>query len=213
MHVDLTAIRTDYARAGFSERDLDPSPMKQLEKWVDEAVVAQHPEPTAMTLATVTAAGDPAARIVLLKGLDTRGLVFYTGYESDKGQQLAKSPRACACFFWVLLEWQARVSGSVVKVDRAESEAYFASRARASQLGAWASDQSREMLQRHDLERRVAEVAARFEGTSVPRPPYWSGFRVVPDRIEFWHSKPGRLHERTVYQRDGDGWRVTSLYP
>mgnify|MGYP001555719864 CR=1 FL=1 len=166
-----------------------------------------------MSVATVGADGRPSKRIVLLKAFDERGFVFYTNFEGRKGSELLGNPHCALCFHWPPMEIQIRIEGRTERVTDAEADAYFASRARASQLGAWASDQSREMLQPHDLERRVADVAARFEGTSVPRPPYWSGFRVVPDRIEFWHSKPGRLHERTVYQRDGDGWRVTSLYP
>ncbi|HWG33083.1 MAG TPA: pyridoxamine 5'-phosphate oxidase, partial [Gemmatimonadaceae bacterium] len=161
----------------------------------------------------VGADGRPSNRIVLLKAFDERGFVFYTNYEGRKGSELLANPYCALCFHWPPMEIQIRIEGRAEPTSAAEADAYFASRARASQLGAWASDQSRPMTQPGDLERRVAEVAARFEGSSVPRPPYWSGFRVVPDRIEFWHNRASRLHDRTVYEREGDAWRVTALYP
>lgn len=215
MAVDLTAIRTEYARAGLHERDVDPSPIVQLDKWLHEAVAAEHPEPTAMTLATATPDGEPSARVVLLKRLDERGLVFYTGYESDKGRQLLANPRAAACFFWVLLERQARVTGGVVKVTREESEAYFHSRPRASQLGAWASEQSTVIGGRAELEARLAEVKARFgEQGEVPLPPSWGGYRLVPERVELWQGRPSRLHDRLRYTRKGESsWLVERLSP
>jgi len=214
-HVDLSAIRTDYARAGLLEADLDPSPMVQLERWVSDAVAARHPEPTAMTLATVTASGDPAARVVLLKSLDASGLVFFTNYESAKGSELAARPRACACFFWVLLERQARVTGSVVRVPRAESEAYFRTRPRESRIGAWASRQSSILGGRAELEARVAAAEERFAGVEVPCPEGWGGFRLVPDTVELWQGRPSRLHDRLRYVREavGDGFRVERLSP
>lgn len=171
------------------------------------------PDPNTMSLATVGANGRPSNRIVLLKAFDERGFVFYTNFEGRKGGELLDNPYCALCFHWPPMEIQIRIEGRTERVTDAEADAYFASRARASQLGAWASEQSRPMMQPDDLERRVAEVTARFEGTSVPRPPYWSGFRVVPDRIEFWRNRPSRLHDRTVYERDGDGWHVASLYP
>lgn len=215
MAVDLTAIRTEYARAGLLERDVDPSPIVQLDKWLHDAIAAEHPEPTAMTLATASPDGEPASRVVLLKGLDDRGLVFYTGYESEKGRQLLANPRAAACFFWVLLERQARVTGRVSKVSRQESEAYFRSRPRASQLGAWASEQSAVIGGRAELEARLAEVQARFgEQGEVPCPPQWGGYRLVPDRVELWQGRPSRLHDRLRYTRKGDSsWLVERLSP
>ena len=171
------------------------------------------PDPNTMSVATVGADGRPSNRIVLLKAFDERGFVFYTNYEGRKGSELLANPYCALCFHWPPMEIQIRIEGRAEPTSAAEADAYFASRARASQLGAWASDQSRPMTQPGDLERRVAEVAARFEGSSVPRPPYWSGFRVVPDRIEFWHNRASRLHDRTVYEREGDAWRVTALYP
>lgn len=171
------------------------------------------PEPTAFSLGTVDAGGNPSVRIVLLKGVDEHGFVFYTNYESRKGRELLASGRAALCFHWQLLEAQVRVEGSVGSVSDEDADAYFASRARGSQVGAWASIQSRPIEQPGDLEARVAQVERRFEGQAVTRPPHWSGFLVVPDRIEFWKGMPSRLHVRDVYLRDGDGWKTQRLYP
>ena len=171
------------------------------------------PEPTAFSLATVDGSGQPSVRIVLLKNVDERGFVFYTNYESRKGRELLATHRAAMCFHWQPLEVQVRVEGVVETVSDAEADAYFASRARGSQLGAWASIQSRPMASASDLDARLAEMEKRFAGGDVPRPPHWSGFRVVPERIEFWKNMPSRLHVRHVYTRDGDGWSVTQLYP
>ncbi len=211
---DLKAIRTDYARAGLQERDVDPSPLVQLDKWLHDAIAAEHPEPTAMTLATASPEGEPAARVVLLKGLDDRGLTFFTGYESNKGRQLAQNPRACAVFFWVLLERQARVTGAIVRVSREETEAYFGSRPRESQLGAWASAQSTVIAGREVLEARLDEVRARFGDGDVPCPPTWGGYRLVPDQVELWQGRPNRLHDRLRYTRKSeDAWIVERLSP
>jgi pyridoxamine 5'-phosphate oxidase len=171
------------------------------------------PEPTSFALATVGEDGQPAVRILLLKGVDQRGFVFYTNYESRKGRELLAHPRAAMCFHWQPLERQVRVEGSVTPVSDDEADAYFASRPRGSQIGAWASIQSRPIARAGDLEARVREIEQRFEGREVERPPHWSGFRLAPHRIEFWHGKPSRLHERSVYVRDGDGWRTSVLYP
>jgi pyridoxamine 5'-phosphate oxidase len=171
------------------------------------------PDPNAMSVASVGANGRPSNRIVLLKAFDERGFVFYTNYEGRKGSELLANPFCALCFHWPPLELQIRIEGHAEKVAGHEADGYFASRARSSQLGAWASIQSRPMERADDLERRLAEFAARFEGASVPRPPNWSGFRVVPHRMEFWHNRPSRLHERTVYERDGDAWTVETLYP
>jgi pyridoxamine 5'-phosphate oxidase len=171
------------------------------------------PEPTAFSLGTVDADGNPSVRIVLLKGVDERGFVFYTNYESRKGRELLTSGRAALCFHWQLLETQVRVEGRVETVSDADADAYFASRARGSQIGAWASMQSRPIEQTGDLDARVAQVERRFEGQAVTRPPHWSGFLVAPDRIEFWKGMPSRLHVRDVYIRDGDGWTTRRLYP
>ncbi|HEY8078138.1 MAG TPA: pyridoxamine 5'-phosphate oxidase [Labilithrix sp.] len=212
MAVDLAALRTEYARAGLSERDLDPSPLRQLERWLKDAIDAHHPEPTAMTLATADESGEPSARIVLLKGVDT-GLQFFTNYESQKGRELAARPRAQAVLFWVLLERQVRVRGDVTKLAREESEAYFASRPRDAKLGAWASAQSTVLAGREELERHFAEIGERFPG-DVPCPPFWGGYRLVPDAIELWQGRPSRLHDRMRYTRIApDKWTIERLSP
>jgi len=175
--------------------------------------VERLPEPTAFALGTVGEGGQPAVRILLLKGVDDRGFVFYTNYESRKGTELLARPLAAMCFHWQPLERQVRIEGRTVPVSADEADAYFASRPRGSQIGAWASRQSQPMEHADALDERVREMEARFAAGDVPRPAHWSGFRLVPARIEFWHNMPSRLHERLVYTRDGDGWRTTVLYP
>lgn len=214
MSIDVAAIRSEYARAGLDERDVAPSPFTQLRRWLDDAIAAKHPEPTAMTVATVDAAGDPAARVVLCKGIDDRGLVFFTNYESAKGKELAAHPRAAASFFWVLLERQVRVTGAVERVARAESEAYFASRPRESQLGAWASAQSAVIAGRAVIEAQLAEVIARFDGKEVPCPPHWGGIRIHLEAMELWQGRPSRLHDRLRYTRkSAEAWQIERLSP
>jgi pyridoxamine 5'-phosphate oxidase len=173
----------------------------------------QLPEPTAFALGTVDASGQPSVRIVLLKDVDERGFVFYTNFESRKGRELLASHRAAMCFHWQLLEEQVRVEGIVEPVSDAEADAYFASRARGSQIGAWASIQSQPMESATDLDARVAEIEQRFAGGPVPRPRHWSGFRIVAARIEFWKNMPSRLHVRHLYTRVDGGWRMQLLYP
>lgn len=170
------------------------------------------PEPTAFSLGTVGSNGQPSVRILLLKAVDERGFVFYTNYESRKGSELLAHPQAAMCFHWQPLERQVRIEGITIPVSAEEADAYFDSRPRGSQLGAWASQQSQPM-QPGDLDARLIEMEARFAGAAVPRPPHWSGFRLVPDRIEFWHNMPSRLHERHVYTRAASGWRTDVLFP
>jgi pyridoxamine 5'-phosphate oxidase len=171
------------------------------------------PEPTAFALATVARDGRPSLRIVLLKHADERGFVFYTNYGSRKGEELLATHVAAMCFHWQPLETQVRVEGAVETVSDAEADAYFASRARGSQIGAWASRQSRPIVHAGDLAARVSDFERQFAGREVRRPHYWSGFRIVPDRIEFWKAMPSRLHDREVYARSGEGWNVERLYP
>jgi pyridoxamine 5'-phosphate oxidase len=171
------------------------------------------PEPTAFALGTVDERGNPSVRIVLLKQVDNEGFVFYTNFESRKGRELLTAKRAALCFHWQALEVQVRAEGPARPVTTAEADAYFASRARGSQIGAWASLQSQPMESAGDLDRRVAEIESRFAGRDVPRPPHWSGFRVVPERVEFWKGMPSRLHVRHLYVRERSGWSVQQLYP
>jgi len=189
-------------------------PIARLAELLAEAERRGAPEPTAMALATADGRGRPSVRMVLLKGLDERGLVFYTNLTSRKAQELRANPRAAVAFWWPVLETQVRVEGPVEPVSDAEADAYFARRPRGSQLGAWASRQSQPLADRAELEARLREVAARFGDGPVPRPPFWSGFRLRPDAVEFWFGRPDRLHERELYTRAPDGgWRRTLLYP
>jgi pyridoxamine 5'-phosphate oxidase len=166
-----------------------------------------------MTLATVDAQGQPSARVVLLRGVDARGFAFFTNYDSRKGRELDGNPRAALCIHWITLDEQIRVEGRAERLSDAESDAYFASRPRGSQLGAWASDQSRILPSRETLEEKYREVERRFDGQAVERPPFWGGYRVVPDHIEFWYGRPDRLHDRVVYIRENGSWTIERLYP
>ena len=189
-------------------------PFARFQDWMTEAWAHEPEDANAMTLATATPSGTPAARIVLLKGADARGFVFYTNKESRKGEELTANARAALLFHWKPLGRQVRIEGHVEHVTDAEADAYYATRPRISRLGAWASDQSRVLPDRTELERRLAEYEAKYPGEDIPRPPNWSGFRIVPSRFEFWQNMPFRLHDRTVYTRSANGgWTLEKLYP
>ncbi len=195
--------------AAISERD----PIELFAKWLAEAVKAEPNDANAMTLATVDGDGMPDARMVLLKGVDDAGFTFFTNFESAKGRELLAHPKAALVFHWKSLRRQVRVRGDVAPVTEAEADAYHAARARSSQIGAWASDQSRELPDRLALERRIAEMGLKFGLGPVPRPPHWSGFRLTPRSLEFWRDRPFRLHERLAFERAEGGWTVKRLYP
>jgi pyridoxamine 5'-phosphate oxidase len=215
--VDLSIadLRQNYTLAGLSETDVAAHPIQQFQVWFQQALEANLIEPNAMTLATATPDGKPTARIVLLKGFSEQGFIFYTNYESQKGQQLIANPYAALVFLWDKLERQVRIEGKVEQLQPKESEAYFHSRPRASQLGAWVSDQSRVIRDRELLEQKLTSLKTQYtEDTTIPLPPHWGGFRVVPNRIEFWQGRPNRLHDRLVYDLQTDGsWQIQRLAP
>jgi pyridoxamine 5'-phosphate oxidase len=188
-------------------------PITQFDRWLEDALAAEPSNHNAMALATVSTDGRPSTRMVLLKDHDDRGFVFYTNFNSQKGRELKDNPYASLCFHWKSLGRQVRIDGQAESVPDAEADAYYASRPRGSRIGAWASEQSQPVESRDVLEARVAEIATKYAGKDIPRPPHWSGFRVVPDRIEFWTDRPDRLHDREVFVRSADGWAVQRLQP
>ena len=210
----LADLRKEYSLAGLKEKDIAKDPFRQFDKWFQEAEAAKISEPNAMTLATATRDGRPSARTVLLKGVDGRGFVFYTNYESRKGREIDGNPRAALVFPWVSLERQVMVNGTVIKVSREEAEAYFHSRPLASQLGAWASAQSSIIAGRSGLEENMKAVEKKYAGQILPLPPFLGGFRVVPETVEFWQGRRSRLHDRLRYRRETDGsWIIERLSP
>ncbi|NJL00584.1 MAG: pyridoxamine 5'-phosphate oxidase [Spirulinaceae cyanobacterium SM2_1_0] len=210
----IADLRQNYARAGLSEAEADTEPLPQFQRWLEAAIAAQVPEPNAMTLATATPEGRVTARIVLLKGLDERGLVFYTNYNSRKAAQLSANPYGALVFWWSELERQVRFEGPITPIAAAESDAYFQSRPLGSRLGAWASPQSQAIADRTVLEQRLQALEAKYAEGQVPRPPHWGGFRLQPETVEFWQGRPNRLHDRLAYTRQADGsWQRQRLAP
>ena len=210
----LADLRREYASRALTERDANADPIRQFQAWFDEALKAQLTDANAMTLATASPTGEPAARIVLLKGADEAGFVFYTNYDSAKGRDLAANARACLLFFWPELERQVRITGAVARTTTAESDAYFHSRPVESQVGAAISRQSRAVADRSDLEARYASALEKYKGSIVPLPSNWGGYRVSPETIEFWQGRKSRLHDRLVYMKQADGsWSRARLEP
>lgn len=209
----LADIRQEYSREELSREKVAADPFSQFEAWINEALAAEVNEPTAMTLSTVGSDKRPSSRVVLLKGFDPDGFVFYTNYNSRKGRQLEENPFAAINFFWPELERQVNISGRTSKVSPEESDEYFDSRPLTSRVGAWASDQSEKIDSRRVIMTRAAKLLIKYAIGHVPRPPHWGGFRLAPDRIEFWQGRPSRLHDRICYERNADAWDISRLSP
>jgi len=213
MSSSIADLRKDYKLLSLDSADVDVDPIKQFQHWFDQALNADLLEPNAMTLATSTTDGRPSARKVLLKGLDQRGFVFYTNYESRKGKEILENPYVALCFHWAELERQVRVEGMARKISRDESEAYFKSRPFESRIGAIASNQSAEVASREELERQYATLLRDFEGKDVPMPDFWGGYVVEPHVVEFWQGRRGRMHDRLEYRKERNYWNITRLSP
>lgn len=209
---EIARLRRRHTDIPLERADLDPDPFVQFARWMEEALHAHPDLPNVMTLATADGEGRPSARTVLLKGVDPKGFLFFTNYESRKARDLAVNPAAAVVFYWPSLERQVCVRGSVERLERLESEEYFRTRPRRSRIGAWASLQSRPLADRGELDRRVAEIEERF-GEDIPLPDHWGGYRLVPAWFEFWNARNDRLHDRFVYEPGKEGWRITRLYP
>ncbi|RIJ41646.1 pyridoxamine 5'-phosphate oxidase [Pontibacter oryzae] len=211
---NIADIRINYSRQELTEASVSQNPTQQFQQWLQEALDAEVDEPTAMVLSTVSGTGKPSARVVLLKGLDEQGYTFFTNYDSRKGHDLEENPYASLTFFWPALERQVRIEGKIVKVAAAESDTYFQSRPKGSQIGAWASPQSQVIEAREVLEQREQEFSEKFANQNVvPRPAHWGGYRLQPDRLEFWQGRPSRLHDRIMYVLEGHNWEIKRLAP
>lgn len=206
-------LRIDYNKDTLDIKDLNADPIVQFEYWFDEAMGANIPEPHAFMISTVDAEGKPSSRIVLLRNADQNGFVFFTNYKSRKGHNIEVNPNVCATFFWHDLQRQVRIEGTIEKISAAESDEYFATRPRESQIGAWASNQSEVLESREALEERTAQLTAQYEGQTVPRPPHWGGYRIKPTAIEFWQGRASRLHDRFLYTLEGGNWDIKRLNP
>lgn len=214
MDKNIADLRKDYTLQDLNERDIEKNPFIQFRFWFDQAVAAQLPEPNAMTLATSTLDGKPAARMVLLKNFDERGFVLFTNYNSHKGKEITANPHAALVFWWAELERQVRIAGTVEKISDEESDGYFEVRPHNSRLGAWASNQSEIIASREVLEAQLQAFQDKYENQEVPRPPHWGGFRIIPQEIEFWQGRSSRLHDRLLYTRLNDGgWKIERLSP
>ncbi len=211
--MSIASIRKDYQLKSLDETEVRPDAIDQFSIWWNEALKAEIDEVNAMTLCTIKPDGKPSARIVLLKGFDSSGFVFFTNYESDKGSQLSENPFASIVFFWKELERQVRIEGTCVKVAEEESDVYFSSRPLGSRIGAWVSPQSRPIANRAVLEQRMEEVQKKFNLCDIPRPPHWGGYRVLPESIEFWQGRSNRLHDRMLYTKKGSSWEINRLAP
>ncbi|MEZ4904436.1 MAG: pyridoxamine 5'-phosphate oxidase [Spirosomataceae bacterium] len=209
----IAHLRKDYTLNGLDEQAILPCPIEQFDKWFEEALLAEVIEPNAMVISTINKEGYPQGRIVLLKDVDKNGFTFYTNYESQKGTELSIHPFAALTFWWAELERQVRIVGKVEKVSEAESDAYFAIRPRGSQLGAWASAQSKQIENREILTQKIAQLEVRFANQTIPRPPHWGGYRVVPSQIEFWQGRASRLHDRLRYVIENNEWKIERLSP
>lgn len=213
MEKDLADLRREYSHAELTEESVAADPFVQFSNWFEEYMNSGPVEPSAFTLSTVAANGSPSSRVVLLKGFDPNGFVFFTNYASKKSRDLIENPQVAMNFYWPELERQVQIRGRAKKTSRDESESYFGRRPQESQLGAWASRQSEELSRRGELEERLEEVRSRFAEKDVPCPPFWGGFRVTPESFEFWQGRLSRLHDRICYERSNNGWRIFRLYP
>jgi len=209
----ISSVRRDFADQEINRDELPDSPYPFFEKWFNEAVTSKILDPYAMVISTASSVGNPSTRVVYMRDLSEDGLIFYTNYNSSKGIDIDENPKASTLFFWGELERQIRIQGHVKKVSNVQSDSYFSKRPRASQIGAWASNQSNEISSREELEQKVKEFEQKFSGIDVPRPPHWGGYIISPSSFEFWQGRPSRLHDRFLYSKEGDLWKIKRLSP